>query len=71
MKTTTLAELRHELEWLLALPDDTIVTFGQGDLSFNRLKNRGPVEGPAVINVELNELYTVTHDFDEDGKAAK
>ncbi len=56
---TTLDELRRELEWLLSLPDDTEVTFGAGDLQFYRLKNRGPVEGPAVVNFEFATLYRV------------
>jgi hypothetical protein len=58
---TTLGELRTELQGLLAMPDDTQVTFGSGDLRFHRLKNRGPLEGPAVINFEFSTLYTVTH----------
>lgn len=56
----TLGELRHELQGLLDLPDDTEVTFGHGDLRFYRLKNRGPVAGPAVINFEFSTLYQVT-----------
>lgn len=57
----TLGELRNDLQWLLELPDHTEVTFGSGDLRFYRLKNRGPTEGPAVINFEFSTLYTVTH----------
>ena len=56
----TLGELRGDLKGLLDLPDDTEVTFGAGDLRFNRLKNRGPVEGPAVINFEFSTLYKVS-----------
>lgn len=63
-KTTLLANLRHELQALLALPDTTLVTFGQGDLSFMRTKSRGPIEGPAVINFEFAQTYTVTYDPD-------
>ncbi|MCU0966697.1 MAG: hypothetical protein MUF08_16995 [Burkholderiaceae bacterium] len=58
--THTLGDLRHELQGLLSLPDYTLVTFGHGDLQFYRLKNRGPVEGPAVINFEFSTLYRVT-----------
>lgn len=58
--TRSLGDLRHELEQLLALPDDTLVTFGAGDLVFNRIKNRGPVDGPAVMNFEFSTLYRVT-----------
>lgn len=59
--TYTLGELRDALQGLLALPDDTVVTFGAADLQFYRLKNRGPIEGPAVINFEFSTLYRVTH----------
>lgn len=62
-KTITLGELRADLEALLALPDDTRVYFGVGDLSFNRIKSRGPVEGPAMEQFEFNEIYSVTLDL--------
>lgn len=61
-KTITLSELRPHLESLLALPDDTRVYFGVGDLSFNRIKSRGPVAGPALEQFEFNEIYSVTLD---------
>lgn len=59
--THTLGEMRKELEALLSRPDETIVTFGAGDLRWLRIKNRGPVEGPAIMNFELGTLYTVIH----------
>ena len=61
LKTITVGELRTRmLDELNSLPDDALVTFGAGDLSFIRLKNRGPIAGPAVMNVEFNEVYRVT-----------
>ena len=59
--TITIAELRLRLlDELAGLPDDTLVFFGQGDLSFYRLKNRGPVEGPALYQIEFDQAYAVT-----------
>lgn len=58
-----LADLLRELQ---GLPADTLVTFGQGNLSLMRIKNRGPATGPAVMNFEFSELYTITHDPDEE-----
>lgn len=66
MKTITVGELRRKLEELLAQPDHAEVFFGGGDLSFYRLKNRGP-RNPAdgiLYQVEFNELYEVTLDPD-------
>lgn len=60
IKTITLGELRSELQSLLDMPNDTKVTFGAGDLSFRRMKDRGPIEGPAVMNMEFYEIYRVT-----------
>lgn len=65
LKTITVGELRAlMLDELNALPDDAVVTFGAGDLTFGRLKHRGPINGPAVVNVEFNELYRVTMQSD-------
>ncbi|MGK2897223.1 MAG: hypothetical protein ACSLE9_00850 [Burkholderiaceae bacterium] len=63
-KLITVAELRvRMLNELNALPDDAQVFFGGGDLSLHRVKHRGPVEGPAVVGVEFNEIYSVHPDF--------
>jgi hypothetical protein len=60
LKTITVAELRVRLlEELNALPDDALVTFGNGDLSLYRLKERGPINGPRVVQIEFNEVYRV------------
>lgn len=65
-KITLLGEIRRDLEELLKESDDTRLTFGAGDLSFQRFKNRGPIEGPKVIQMQFNELYSVTLDTDAD-----
>jgi hypothetical protein len=58
--TITVRELRERLlKPLAAADDDTLVLFGQGDLSLYRVKDRGPVGGPALLQVEFNEPYTV------------
>lgn len=62
-KYITVGELRSVvLGELNAAKDSDLVFFGGGDLSLYRLKNRGPVEGPAMYQFEFNELYTVTYD---------
>lgn len=63
MKTITVAELRVRLlNELNSLDDEDLVTFGGGTLSVHRAKNRGPITGPKVIDVEFNEVFTVTID---------
>ena len=60
LKTITAAELRVRLlNELNALPDDALVTFGSGDLSLYRCKDRGPINGPRVVQIEFNEVYRV------------
>lgn len=60
LKTITLGELRSELNSLLAMPDDTRVIFGNGSLTWDRLKNRGPSEGPQLMQMSFVEAFTVT-----------
>ncbi len=61
-KTITVAELRVQLlNTLNALDDDDLVSFGGGALSFYRPKDRGPVDGPRIVDVEFNEVFTVHH----------
>ncbi len=62
LKTITLGEIRQELLGLLARPDETRIFLGVGDLTWYRLKDRGPVEGPGLVQLEFNELYSVTLD---------
>lgn len=59
-KTMTGAEFRAHLAPLLAsLKDDDLVFFGAGDLSLYRTKERGPNEGPRMVQIEFNELYKI------------
>ena len=61
-KHTTVGRLRPELVELLAMSDDTRVYFGDGHITFNRIADRGPIGGPAQMQVEFNEVYVVTPD---------
>jgi hypothetical protein len=68
-KTITIGELRTTLEHLQALPDETEVFFGQGDLRFYRIKPRHWVDGephPRRVQIEFNEVYEVTIDPEAD-----
>lgn len=66
LKTMSGAEFKlHFREFVASLKDDDEVFFGSGDLSFNRLKDRGPISGPRLVNVEFNETYSVTVDPDD------
>lgn len=65
-KTITIAELRLVLlNQLNALDDNDEVFFGAGDLSLYRLKDRGPVTGPRLVQIEFNEVYSVVAEPDE------
>lgn len=65
-KTITVAQLRIELlNQLNALDDTDLVYFGAGDLSLYRLKDRGPVTVPRLVQIEFNEVYSVTVDPDD------
>ena len=44
------------------LKDNDEVIFGSGDISFHRVKDRGPREGPKMLFIEFNEVYAVTVD---------
>lgn len=59
-KTMSGAEFRAHFGPLLAsLKDDDEVFFGAGDLSFYRPKERGPIEGPRLVQIEFNEIYEI------------
>lgn len=66
LKTITVGELRHDLTQLLEAPDDTEVYFGNGNLSYNRTKDRGPNDPNArrLIQIAFNEVYSVVVDPD-------
>jgi hypothetical protein len=66
MKTITVGELRTKLlNELNALDDSDEVYFGAGDLSLHRPKDRGPVDGRRLVQIEFNEVYSVTADPDD------
>ena len=66
MKTITVRELRVRLlNELNAMDDEDEVTFGGGRLSLHRPKFRGPIEGRKLLDIEFNEVYEVTVDFDK------
>ncbi|PCI43394.1 MAG: hypothetical protein COB41_07145 [Proteobacteria bacterium] len=50
IKTMKVSELKDELS---RLNDDDNLSFGNGDLSFNRMKYRGE----KTVNLEFNEIY--------------
>lgn len=47
-------------ELLHSLKDEDLVYFGAADLSLYRLKERGPINGPRMVQIEFNEVYKVT-----------
>ncbi len=64
-KTIRLGDLKRELAWVFALSDDTEISFGIGDLSFNTAKvhlYRDDSKTPAIVNIRFNETYQVTFD---------
>lgn len=65
-KSMTVREFRSEVsEQVAAYPDDALVYFGTGELSLLRVKDRGRDKtGKTVIQIEFNELYSVTFDPD-------
>lgn len=59
-KTMTIAELKVRLlNELNAMDDNDEVTFGGGQLSFHRPKDRGPITGRRMVDIEFNEVFTV------------
>jgi hypothetical protein len=59
------AEFKLHFALLLStLKDDDEVFFGSGDLSFYRPKERGPVNGPRLVQIEFNEVYKILADPD-------
>lgn len=63
IKTISGAELKLMLQdFINTLEDDAQVSFGSGDLTLYRVKERGPVEGPRMVQIEFNQAYKVTMD---------
>lgn len=57
------AEFRqHFLELAQSIKDEDTVYFGAADLSFGRIKERGPIEGPRMVQIDFNEVYKVISD---------
>ncbi|MGB6054616.1 MAG: hypothetical protein WBG17_05190 [Burkholderiaceae bacterium] len=71
LKTITLGELKSKLQWVLALPDDTEITFGGGDLSFFTAKTSlyDAADQPKIVQLRFNEIYKVVIDPDSDSAA--
>lgn len=60
MKSMSGAEFKERFgELIRSLKDEDKVTFGAADLSLYRLKERGPTEGPRIVQIEFNEVYKV------------
>lgn len=54
------AEFKAEFAELIRdLKDTDLVYFGNADLSLYRFKERGPIEGPRMVQIAFNELYKV------------
>jgi hypothetical protein len=65
-KTMSGAEFKERFGALItSLKDNDEVYFGTGDLSLHRFKDRGAVEGPRMVQIEFNEVYSVTVDPDD------
>lgn len=59
-KTMTIAELKLLLlNELNAMDDNDEVTFGGGQLSLHRAKDRGPITGRRMVDIEFNEVFKV------------
>lgn len=65
-KTMTGAEFKaHFAPLLKSLRDEDEVFFGGGDISFYRVKERGPVVGPRLVQIEFNEAFSVPPEQDD------
>lgn len=47
------------MELARSLNDDDLVYFGNADLSLHRFKERSPLQGPRMVQIEFNEAYKV------------
>jgi len=64
-KTVPLGQIRLALARLVAMPDDTRVMFGVGDLSLYRVSDLSTESGPGLVQIEFHERYAVTLDPDQ------
>ena len=59
-KTISGKEFRLMFQELVEnLKDDDLVYFGNGDLSVQNPKERGPADGPREVQLRFNELYDI------------
>lgn len=59
-KMMTGAEFKAQFAELVSdLKDNDLVYFGNADLSLYRIKERGPIEGPRMVQIAFNELYKI------------
>lgn len=59
-KMMSAAEFKERFTELMRdLKDTDLVYFGNADLSLYRFKERGPIEGPRMVQIEFNEVYKV------------
>lgn len=49
----------HFKDLVDSLKDDDLVYFGSADLSLYRIKERGPLQGPRMVQIAFNEIYQV------------
>lgn len=62
-KTMSGAEFKAHFATLVnTLKDDDLVIFGAGDLSLAQIKDRGPANGPRIVQLQFNEVYEVIPD---------
>ncbi len=63
IKTISGAELKRQLQnFINTLEDDAQVSFGSGDLTLYRVKDRGVVDGVRMVQIEFDQAYKVTTD---------
>ena len=63
IKTISGAELKRQLQnFINTLEDDAQVSFGSGDLTLYRVKDRGVVDGVRMVQIEFDQAYKVTMD---------
>lgn len=68
MHTLSGAEFKEHFKPLIdSLNDNDMVFFGSGNISFYRLKERGPAQAdaPRLVQVEFNEVISV-QDFPDE-----
>lgn len=63
IKTISGAELKRQLQnFINTLEDDAQVSFGSGDMTLYRVKDRGVVDGVRMVQIEFDQAYKVATD---------